>query len=295
MKPRGASSVCYESFFYAAETGKPDDISHEVEEYFSTHIEDPLSKEIPVIIDKIENYQQIFDNEKYTLAIFMSTMWLRNPSMRIQINDMQEKALKWINKIRYSHPNIDDELDKFEKAEGYPLSAEERDDLKLMMINEEYDLEFSNQSHLEFMLNAEHMRGFTNLFYGQHWVVHISKCERQFVTSDNPVTTVAPRREEFYGPTFLERTHFFPLTPNVTIEAVYPRNEHGKKLIRKTHFGRDEHVIDTINLHMAGQAEYLYASRPDEIEWFKHSISPSFTTYLRRPKTERPFLIRACR
>jgi len=269
MKDRGASGICHDSFFYAAETGKPDDISQEVEDFFSAQIEDPLSKELPDIIKRLGNNEQITDNDKYTLAMFMNNMWLRNPTMRKQINDMEKKMLKWTNKMRYSHPSIDKELDKIAEEMGQALSEKEREDLKNIMINEEYDLKISNQSHLRFMLYAEHMQGFANLFFGQNWIVHISKCDRQFVTSDNPITVVMPEKMGFYGATFLERTHIFPLTPTIAIEAIYPHRDTGKKLKRKTHFKGAEKEIDRINLQIAGQAEYLYSSRPEEIKWFE--------------------------
>jgi hypothetical protein len=110
MKSRHASGVCYDHFFYAVETGKPDEISQEVENYLAARIEDPLSKEIPEILYKLENGHRILDSEKYTLAIFMNTMWLRNPTMRQQINRMQEQLLRPLTKMQFSHPNIDEDI-----------------------------------------------------------------------------------------------------------------------------------------------------------------------------------------
>jgi hypothetical protein len=268
MKNRGSRGVCHDSFFYAAETGKADEISQEIEDMLSKQIEEPLSKEIPGIVSKIEKNQQITDDDKYTLAMFMNTMWLRSPRMRNQINGMETQVLKWMNKIRYSHSSIDDELDRAAKELGKPISKEERDGIKEMMINEEYDIALSNKSHLRFMLDAEHLTGFTNLFYGQYWIVHISKCDRQFITSDNPITVVTPEKTGFYGASFLERTHIFPLTPHIAIEAIYPHNLSGKKIKRKTHPRGDEQAVDDINLRIAGQARYLYSSRSNEIDWF---------------------------
>lgn len=278
-RPRAASGVCYEQFFYANETGTPDEISQEIEKYFSSQVEDPLSKELPKIIKKIESGAQITDDDKYTLAIFMNTMWLRNPAMRNMFNDMEEKLIRRMTAMRYSHPSIDKKLEEIARENNLSVTKEERDELKRIVLNEEYAIKFPNKSHLEFMLDPEHMRGFSNLFFGQHWVIHISRCDRKFVTSDNPVTVVIPKKTGFWGASFLERTHLFPLTPTITIEAVYPHKDTGKKVKRKTHFKGDEGAVDDINLKMASHSnEFIYSSRPEEIEWFKKYVETSNRT-----------------
>lgn len=272
-RPRAASGICYEQFFYATETGKPDEVSQEVEEYFKSRIEDPLSKELPIIIEKIRRGDQISDDNKYTLAIFMNTMWLRNPAMRKWLNDGTEKILRHANTMRYSHPSIDNHLEDLAKSRGLSISREERDELKNKVLDGSYTLNLPNTSHLDFMLDPGHIRGFSNMFFGQHWIVHISKCARKFVTSDNPVTVVIPKTSDFWGVSFLERTHLFPLTPDILIEAVYPNKDAGKKIIRKTHFNGAEKKIDEINLKIASLAnEFIYASRPEEIKWFKEYV-----------------------
>jgi hypothetical protein len=268
MKDRPASGVCYEDFFYAAETGKPDDISQEIEDFFSSEVEDPLSKELPNLILKLQGNMQITDNDKYNLSILANTMWLRGTAMRNQINSMEEQLLRKMNKMSVSHPSFDKKIDEFTKEEGTTFSKKEREEMKKKILNDEYEFNFSNQSHLRFMLDNKNMEGFSNLFFGQNWIIHISKCGRQFITSDNPITVILPKRMSFYGPTFLERTHIFPITPSIAIETFYPHNISGKKLKRKTHYVGAEEEIDRINLLIAGQANYLYSSRTEEISWF---------------------------
>lgn len=282
-KPRAASGVCYDQFFYAVETGKPDEVAQGVEEFFSVHVEDPLSKDLPDILAKLSGTESVTDTEKYVLSLFMNTMWLRNPAMRRQINNMQEQMTRQITKLRFGHPSSDKLLDRVQEETGQEFSAEERQSLRDMVFNDEYDLEFSNKMHLGFMLDAEHLRGFANLFFGQYWTVHVSKCERQFVTSDNPVVVVLPPRDHIYGPTFLERTHIFPLTPNLAIEATYPHTDSGKKLKRKTHFPGSEYEVDRINLLIAGRSNFVYASRNDEIQWFEN-FAEAMTPYYDRSR-----------
>lgn len=278
MRNKGPGGVCHDKFFYAIETGTPDELSQEIEDFFAANIEDPLSKEIPHIITKIEAGAQITEEDKYILATFANHLWLRSPTMRRQINRMEEQVIKLVNKHEYADPDINSKLRETAAKEGMELTDEELEEIKTMITEEEYDVQFSNHAHLRFMLDAENMQGFTNLFNGQFWTIHISKCDRQFVTSDNPITVVLPERTDFYGPSFLERSHFFVLTPTIAIEATYPHNTSGKKIKRKTHFKGDEGSVDTINLHVAGHAEYLYASRPDEIEWFNEYAKNINTT-----------------
>jgi len=132
------------------------------------------------------------------------------------------------------------------------------------MIQGKYSLEFNNAQH---MMMFENHEGFTNLFCGQDWTVYISKSEKRFVTSDNPVVVVVPERVGFYGPTFLERTHCFALTPEICIEARYPRKETGKKIKRKLLFKGDEMKVLPLNMILASQAhEYAYATDKQSLE-----------------------------
>lgn len=266
MKRRSVGSVCYKKFFYGAETGKKDEVSQRIEEFLKTQIEDPISKKLPKLIKKIENNEQITDEDKYWFSLLLSTMWMRNPYFRRQINSMEEQVLKHVTSVLFSQPEHEKKLEEI--AEGAGLPVEKYEEAKSKLLNGEYEVDFSNQTHLKFMMDGERLREFTNLFFGQNWLVHISRCNRQFVASDNPITVIIPQREGPYPPTFLERTHIFPLTPTIAIEALYPENNIGKKLKRKTHFNGSEGVIDWINLQIASKAGFIYSQRHNEIEWF---------------------------
>lgn len=268
MRPRGSKAVCQDTFFYAVETGIEDALSQEIEEYFQKHIEDPLALEIPLIIEKIEHFKQLTEKDKYTLAIFMNNMWLRGPAMRNMLNRTGEEMIKHVNRRRYDHPSAQADIDETITELGITMNESEKSDFLEMMKTEDYRVNFSNAQHLEFMLNTEHLRGFTNLFFGQYWTIYINKSQRQFVTSDNPITVIIPKRTSFYGATFLERTHLFPLTPTILIETTFPNNEGGKKIKRKMLYNNDENIVDNLNLQIASQSEYVYSNRENEIEWF---------------------------
>ncbi len=256
ITPRGTKGICCEDFFYGLETGAQDEISQHVEDGFQ-QIEHRISTGIDPIIAKLLNGSAISDAEKWTVGLLMSMLWMRGPEMRTQINEMSEKVMKDINALQFGSQFADQIFDKFDKDTGRVTTSEMREKIKRTMVDKNYSLQFSNQQHL-MMLNS--IENFANLFFGQHWTVFISKLEKKFVTSDNPVVVTFPARKGFFGPTFLERIHYFALTPDILIKAVYPHNLKGKKLKRKTLFQGDDLMVLDLNIRVAGRArDYAYA------------------------------------
>lgn len=264
--PRSPSSVCKDDFFYGEETGKPDEISQHIEEYLSTAVENPLSAQLPDILFAIRENRQITDSEKYTIAVLMNNVWTRGPAMRSQINKMSEQAIRKINELKYSNPSIDKELQDAAAEMGDQLSSQDIDVIKDTILNNEYDIGFSNAQHLKSMLDQEHIDGCTNLFFGQDWIVYVNKTHRKFVTSSNPLIVLHPKRVGFWGASFLERTHIISLAPDILVETRYPYKMSGKKIKRKTLFVGDEQKVDELNLKIASYAQYVYGSRPEEVD-----------------------------
>jgi Protein of unknown function (DUF4238) len=263
LDPRAPKAVCYEKFFYGTTTGELDDVSQQIEKLFQQW-EDSIAKQIEPIIAKLLNNGQIDDKEKWVIAFLMSMLWIRGPAMREQINRMSEEVMKHVNKLRFSQPSTDSLFDKFDRETGSMTTPEMREKLKKTMTEGDYSLKFNNASHMH-MFNS--FQGFANLFHGQDWVVYISKSAKKFTTSDNPVTVVFPEKQSVYGVSFLERTHYFPLTPETLIMGRYPDEKHGKKLKRKTLYNQDELDILKLNLTTANQAiQYAYATERQSLE-----------------------------
>jgi hypothetical protein len=66
---------------------------------------------------------------------------------------------------------------------------------------------------------------------------------------------------------FLERTHFFPLSPEILIMCRYPDKRQGKKLKRKTLFSDNNFEIVKLNLTTSNQAiQYAYAQERQTLE-----------------------------
>ena len=63
------------------------------------------------------------------------------------------------------------------------------------------------------------------------------------------------------------RTNSFPVTPEILIEATYPNHTTGKKLKRNTIFPGQERTVDEFNIAIANPANFIYASRGEELDW----------------------------
>ena len=230
MKPRAYGAVCYGQYFYGLKTGNKDEVSQSIEQHFGENIENPLSKEWPLLLQRLGDATKHIDQEdKRLIAGFMIHMWLRSPSARSFINGNAERMYKQVAKIAYSGKAAEISFAKHEKSTGAKLTDAEKSDIKSFIEDDEYSVEFSNKQHLKFMLDPEHQAGFTNLIFHQDWIIHISRANRQFMTSDTPLVILVPETKGFYGATFLQRTHLFPLSPTLLVEARPPKDEHNKK------------------------------------------------------------------
>jgi hypothetical protein len=227
LKSRPYSSVCYADFYYAQETGVPDEVSQEIETFLK-QTEDIVSSDYDRIAEDILNYRPISEEDQYRLAWFMAALWMRNPMMRENINKMNEDMRKQIFK-KYAHfPGFGETVRKITKERGEPVADEVVQQAKELFQSGDYQLKMDNTSHLDLMTD---MKGFVNLVLGKKWRIYIS-LEERFITSDTPVIEIFPERKGFYGPTFLERKHVFAMTPKIVIEMIDPGLP-GKKIKRK--------------------------------------------------------------
>lgn len=239
IKPRPYSGVCYSQFYYAKKTGEPDELSQDVEEVLK-NLEDNISVDLPVIYEKIINYKQITQQERYTIAVLAAMLWLRVEYMRRQVNRMSENLLKEIMTLS-----------------GDKRIAEVRDFLE----SKKGGFSFDNSTHLALMMQFQ---GFSNMCFGKNWIVYLAKGEKKFITSDTPVVEWIPDRKGFYGPSFLERKHYLVLSPTVLIEMRYPIP--GTKKILKRKWIYDDQVLEFNRMRVELSCDYCYAQRKDELE-----------------------------
>ena len=263
--PKGARKICYAEFFYGMETGTYDEKSQEIEQWF-TGMENQLAKKMDPIVEKILNYKQIEFDDKWILAFLMSMLWIRGQQMRNQISRMTVDLTKWMMEQAYAI-SAEKQFDDFDKAKGITTPPEDRKLIREIFTSGQYELKPSNAMHLEFL---ENIHCFANLFFHQHWTVYISKISKKFVTTDNPLAIKFPKDKGVYGKTFLERAHYFPLTPDVFIlatESDDAPDKPGLRLKRKTLLLEDEGKVLDLNAVMTNQAhQYVYATHRQDLE-----------------------------
>ena len=121
---------------------------------------------------------------------------------------MDDFFIKEFTKIRFNSDDINKSLDKTEREINVKISEKEREELIEFAKGGNYNIKTNNTSHLEII---KEMQSFRNLFYGKKWTIYISKSNKKFITSDNPVTELFPEwtGRFVYGPTFLQRIHYF--------------------------------------------------------------------------------------
>lgn len=256
---RHYSGVCYASFFYAAKTGVKDTISQDIEKWLQ-QVESYVAKNIELAIPRIINMERITDDDRYSISVLLSMLWLRSPNMRVQLNQMEETMVQQLFALDSEH-----HIDKYLRDTGTIWTKKERQGVVDMIKNKQYRLEFGNAQHLKFLVDSLGLgrEGFANLFYAKKWQIYISKGASRFITSDSPVIEWFAPPTGFYGRDFLSRNHYLALTPEIFIELTYPIGS--EKIRRKTLFKKDDDMVMMFNHLIASHANEHAYSGDDEI------------------------------
>jgi len=264
-RARGTKRICSAEFFYGIETGIADETSQKVEEWFQK-IEDFVGNNLDLIVEKILNNKQIEIVDKYIIAFLMSMLWIRGQEMRKQIQRIEKEVAKLVLETQYS-VRPDKFFEEHEKRNG-SMPAELKTKLQEIMIKGKFEIQPDNRLHLE---NLNNIKSFANLFFYQYWTVFIPKASCKFVTTDNPLAVKFPKAKGIlHGQTFLERAHYFPLTPDILIfatEALHDSDKPEIRLKRKTLFDSDADKILDLNITMHRQAhQFIYAKNKQDLE-----------------------------
>lgn len=273
--PKGTKGICKDPFFYALETGEYDKASQDIESYFKG-MEDQLSKALPLLINKIIDNSQLDEADKYVIALLMSMIWIRGPKFRKFIKNSQKEMLKGTMRIISGHPIFDKMIDEHDSKKETSTSKKRRQEMKDILETGEFNIQVNNAMHLRAFKSLEK---YANLFWGQYWTIYISKSCKKFITSDSPVAVVEPEKSGFYGTTFLERTHYFSLTPEICIMATSPKKSR-KKLKRKTIYDQEADLILRTNIIFANRSDkYAYSKNKQDLYDLINTREPINTNY----------------
>ena len=217
-KPRLYGAVCYEKFFYADQTGVHDEVSQVLEDFFN-RIETKIADSLPTAIAHAQA-GALDEADLDMLAYMMSLQWLRTDLFRTRMQQMQGEMYKKISQMRARFPGFIEDAQEIAKEHGKEITPEQAAQLRDDIVQGKFSVKMSNRGHLQF-LTPDRVEGFHNLFYGKQWNVLTPGETYRFITSDNPVGEWIPNLGA-YGAGFLQRKHYFALTPELLIESLPP-------------------------------------------------------------------------
>ena len=261
---KAPSSECVIPFFYGEETGVKDEISQQVESFWQ-ELEDSVSKHLDDIERAIVTYQSLPEEYVYVLAVLGTMLWMRTPHLRETINKSYAKFDKELNQRMASYPQYTKNIIRALKETGEEASQERAEKIRQEILQGDFKKTYDNSMHLSLI---EDFKGYNNMFFGAKWRFYIAAGSRQFITTSAPCIEVFPKIKNFYGPTFYERKHLFPLSPKVMCEIQAPWLP-GKRVKRSS--VNDDEVL-AYNMqhgnwsHVPGQHSRCYASRKKELE-----------------------------
>jgi hypothetical protein len=260
LKPYPCSGVCYEEFFYAVNTGKPDEVSQNLEKAFK-QLEDMIAPKLDAIIESIGSSRKMEDEELYILAIFMSMLWVRGVYMRKQSQRLAVDMAKQSMAILASHQeNFPKWMKKIMKEKNESISEKEIEEVRETFMKKDYDLKFNNALHFSMIKD---MDKYANLFLAKKWRFYTAGGKSQFITSDTPTIEWFPASKGFYGPDIFQRKHYLALTPKILIELSHPKSP-GKMVKREMIY--DDRVLG-YNMTITNYSDkYCYAKNKGELQ-----------------------------
>jgi hypothetical protein len=188
VSPR-ISDVASERHFYTAEDKKGKRI-RDIDQ-FITEVEGDAATPLKRIIEK--KNLNLSDKNLEKIAIFLATLATRTPSFVKEIQSLEAETIKEFMAIKAIDINV---LRESMKKIGVSLSEEKLREQQKFMLEKKYSIGFGDQlkSRSHFIAKGiEIAMNIAQLFYEKkHWHLLISKSDRVFVTSDNPVSIYRP-------------------------------------------------------------------------------------------------------
>jgi hypothetical protein len=250
-RARPYQSFGYAHYYYALETGVPDDLSQDVERWLQ-QVESAVGRELDDLIAKILGNEPVEGRDRYVLSVLMAMLWLRSPQVRAQIDRLGEQVAEAMLRFRGRGAPA---AALGERGAG--LSADEKKQAAEIMSAGGDRLEFNNAHHLHLMTRSLGLDGpgFANVFQGHRWKVYVARGNCRFITTDSPVAEWCAPPEGPYGPTFLDREKYFALTPEILFELADPIPSEPAALARQTLLASDDDTVMMFNILLASRCQ----------------------------------------
>ena len=176
-KPRPYGSVCYEKFFYAAETGVQDELSQILELMFG-RIESAIANPLPEIIKRAVG-RKLISSDLDVLANFMSVQWIRTPHCRKRVQTIAVEAMKKILKKLASSGALRS------APQDMGMSDEGIERLEQNILSDRRNLRIPTNAFS--LLSFKDIPEFSGRLLAKKWRIVLSEEPYRFITSDNPV------------------------------------------------------------------------------------------------------------
>jgi len=251
LKPQSISHICSAEFFYWIKTGEKDKLSQLLEDYF-TDIENYFAQRYDKIISNLQNYNDKVDEKLiFNLCEFIVISYLRSKHFRETLFDMSEDTMKWMMKWLTENKAFDTKNEEFRKV----------------LVEKHFNVSFDNSFHIRFLIR--NIEKFTHYLYNKKIMIYISDGEKNFVTSDCCVKEITPERKWPFWVWFLERFHYFAVSPKILVKFYNPELP-GKDRKRKRIWKRDVIFFNYIN---SRQWNYLYWKSKNDLLVKEHIIA----------------------
>ena len=253
IKPVSAKDAGLEKDYHSFTNSKGQKDTESIENVVQK-IEDATAR----VFERIKNQEELIEEERHTLATFLSLMLTRVPNYRRNTEKTMGELLKHIAMMDAS--NIDwlrGNMDTYEQVTGESLGMSP-EEFQKTILEGDYELSTSPEFSLR-MMSVD----LSDAFLDKTWF-YIKATDRvKFVTSDNPLFYHDPtRKRDSYWPEGLadENTEVtFPISKELTLAATR------RKGVRPGYIPVSHQVVKDINRRTVMSAlRFVYSSQKSE-------------------------------
>ncbi|MBP7527333.1 MAG: DUF4238 domain-containing protein [Syntrophorhabdaceae bacterium] len=143
------------------------------------------------VIQKIEAKEQISDDDKYAMSVFIAFLMHRVPDFEKSVNKIGEHMIKHMADVMFSdEERAELMMKRYAEDRGGDESEMSAKDLVAFHKSGAYKIDMHRNVSLRCMLNMS--TDIANLFFQLDWILfHVPK-KSSFVTSDSPVFIIPP-------------------------------------------------------------------------------------------------------
>lgn len=215
------------------------------------------------VIMKLVAKKLISADERNNLAIFIALAAFRTPDIVDSLKGFNSELIGDIAKRMFA--NVEEVKDRMRGKTGSPISEEELEKKAQGMVNFANSGSYKVTTDHKWAIGKAMEMAFTvaPILAGRDWIVtHRNNDKKSFVTTDAPVllTTVAPRKSNFYGVGFgnSDALVVFPLTASCVI-LMYSNNGQLEHRVANTQ------QIRQINLGLTDNCQRFVIGRDVEL------------------------------